>query len=78
MAQPHSRSPPHITGPIGRTGHVSVHSRLGAMPPTNPEAMQREMAERDMYIRDRERQVNTSSFREADMGVWLVDFNTVE
>ncbi len=38
---------------------MSVHSRLGA--PANQEAMQREIAERDMYIRDRERQVKGSS-----------------
>lgn len=58
----HSRSPPppHLAGPGGAGGHVSVHSRLGAMPPRNAEVIQREMAERDMYMRDRERQVRLS------------------
>lgn len=54
LARPFSGSPPRH--PPGVGGHVSVHSRLGAMPRT-AEVMQREMAERDMFMRDRERQV---------------------
>jgi len=60
IASHQGRSPPHMGGGgPSRGGHVSVHSRLGAMPPpANEDPMQRELAERDMYMRDRERQVS--------------------
>ena len=62
MEPQYSRSPlPALGRPGPRGGHVSVHSRLGAMP-RNAEVMQREMAERDMFIRDRERQVKRVCF----------------
>ena len=63
MVRPFSRSPPRP--PLHGPGHVSVHSRLGAMP-GNAEVMQRELAERDMFMRDRDRQVcvaNSSSLQ---------------
>ena len=60
LAPHHGRSPPNMGGGgPSRGGHVSVHSRLGAMPPpANEDPMHRELAERDMYMRDRERQAS--------------------